>query len=127
MGMTLDEREDGDGVAAVESAYDDAITRANRRYHEAEAALLKGLGCSERPGQTLKDFVPCLPEPVLVIEVVDGHEARALFVEGAPVVAAATLRDVFDGCRTESPSAHELVSEEIQLEIDGGMPHAHRR
>ena len=119
------EREQGDRVAWPEPTHRLAAARGHRRDHELEAAVAECDRGVERASETSERRLARVSEPVLPVEVVDGHEGtRSLAVAHHPVVAAPADGRVLGRVDVEAPVVGESADQVARLDVLRQRPHA---
>ena len=107
-----------------EPAHRLAFARRHRRDHEAETAATKGVRGVETTCQALERGLPRVPEPPLLVEVVNGHEsARSFGVDHDPVVAPGSDRCVLAGHGGEAPAVGKRLEKCTRLDVLRQRPH----
>ncbi len=101
-----------------------AVRRAHRCDDEGETRVTEGGGGVERAAKAVECRVARVPQPRLLVEVVDGDEcARAVCVPHDPVVAPGTERRVVGGDEAESPAVGERAGKAVGVELLGQILH----
>ena len=97
----------------------------DRRDHELEAAVAECDSGVERTSETVERRLTCVSEPVLPVQVVDGHEgARSLAVAHHPVVAAPADGRVLGRVDVEAPVIGESTDQRTRVDALRQRSHA---
>ena len=117
-GAAVHEREQRDRVARSDPAQRLAGARADRRDDELEACVAQGGGGVECAPEAVERRIARVPEPGLLVEVVDGDERGfSLAVTHDPVVAPGPDRRVVGGRDVEVPAVGERTGERADVEL----------
>ena len=125
-GTTLQEREDGNGVAGVEAAHELTIAGGNGRHHELQARrFAQRGGRGERAVESLEHRFSRVAHPVLVVQIVNGHElGLTRLVHHSPVMAAAALRHVLHRAGTHPPTLGQRLPQPLRRQVNRRASHA---
>jgi len=99
--------------------------RRDRRDDELEPGLPERDGGVEGSAKRIAGGVARLPEPPLLVEIVDGDEAaRVAGISGDPVVAPGADGRVLDLIGLDVPAGGQGLDHRVRLEVAREIPHA---
>ncbi len=104
----------------------DSVTSLARhgRHHEVQAVGMEDSSGAKGASEAVEGRPSIIPQPALLVEIVDGDEmAPSDVVHREPVVAAETLSDVVQALDTQVPACGERVSQLLFIESLGQRPH----
>ena len=123
--LAVHEGKDRDRVALSDPPQRLAAARRDRRDDELEPGLPERDGGVEGAAERIAGGVARLPEPPLLVEVVDGDEpARAAGISGDPVIAPGADGRVLDRIGLEAPAVGQGLDHGVRLEVAREIPHA---
>ena len=123
--MPLDEREQGNRVPWPDSAQRLAAAREDGRHDELQARVPERSGRVEGAAETLARGLAGLPEPLLLVEIVDGDEpALSAGVGHHPVVAPGSDSRIVGCLHGEAPAVGQGVDHGAGLDVAREIPHA---
>ena len=128
MGSAGQEREHADGVSAVKTAEEIAVASRKRGHDELKSRLVseRGRG-TQGAGESFEHGLPGLAYPALIVQIIDGDEARLAISAGQlPVVAAAAFRHVLKRSSMDPPAIGQLLPQTLRGQVRWKASHGTR-